>query len=322
MVEIKDFVAIYKEEFGDINNYEKNYKSLDESENMKISDKIVSKLFNKIKKKMNKPDYAYIEKSKGDFSSMKEYGNTIKVINYLYRLSNSSNQSTVDFKKSMNLLNNTVDFLKKEKNNFRKAFNDKNQIIVCLYDATILGLYQVLNYVISDCIIFEGNKYNFVIKANPNYKFNVSDSKSFKSLESILKMHSNGKLNKIFNSKEKLLKEDVTAVAVVAAIIFGVLALLFACRHIIYLFYNTKYRLAEYYENVADMLDMNVLALNPNNEKEAKIREKQLEKSKKLKEKAMRMKLDSKVAEDKAEVDIKEENNELKNEFPDESEII
>ena len=292
--------------------------NLNESQKIKISDKIAAKILSSIKGKMNKPEYKIIEKSKGDFTKFESYSDIQSLSSYLKRLSDMDINSTVDFKNAMNIINDSINFLSSNKYQFMKSFKNNNSIIICLYDATVIGIVECLSLVTSTCIEVETDNYNFTIKAKQSYKRDVTKNKLFKSLQDILKTYSNKKINKVFNLEKEdmsniVKNESGAIVAVGLTLVAVILILLFGIRHIIFFFYTSKIKLSEHLSQTSEMVKINTVSLG-HDERGEKIREKQLKWAEKLDNWSQKLYVDVNFTSQKVDREIEEQDKEISSE--------
>lgn len=292
--------------------------SLNESQKMKISDKIAAKILSSIKSKMTSSDYKMIEKSKGDFTKFESFPDIQSLTSYLKRLSDMDNMATMDFKKAMNIIDDSIMFLIANRQQFIKSFKNKNSVIISLYDATVIGIIECLSLVTTNCIEVIADNYSFTIRAKQSYKKDVTSNKMFKSLEGILKTYSNKKINKVFNLEKEdmsniVKNESSTAIAVGLTLVAVILILLYGIRHIVFFYYTSKIKISEHLAQTSEMVKINTISLS-HDEKGEKIREKQLKWAEKLDKWSQKLFVDTNSTSQKVDREIDEQDKEISSE--------
>lgn len=138
------------------NDYQKikKIKSLSESNKYQMSEALIAKLISHIKKDKSKIDFSDIDKSKGDIRYFKELEGSIKAIFNVYNKCKATNRN---LPMEVNSLPITYDNLIKHTNFFKKAYSEKNEIFILLYESTVNSLIIATSYVISKWIDYVKN---------------------------------------------------------------------------------------------------------------------------------------------------------------------
>ena len=300
------------------------YKSFSEETKVNISDKVSAKIIGSIRKKINKEYFEYIQKSKGNIKNLKDYQNLKKSISLIQSIFNKNNMSTVDMKKSISIVSETMNILELNSDNFMKCFTDKNEMTILLYNSMVAAIIEGINIIIANFIDVKTNQYNLMEITITDSKKTITSGKIFTSMEKFIDMNNNKKLNKVFKINEALnLNEefkvftnvlnkissvkDSTALKIGTAI-FVIVMIPFILRKVVFFICFVKVTLAKKLENVANLLEINASTMNA----DSKVREKQLKSAEKLKELAKKINIDSDIAEKKSDDEIDKNDKEIK----------
>jgi len=316
------------------------YNALTEAEQKVFTKDMVTKLFNTIKNKSLRVNYMGLEKTKGDFTKYPKYNdveNAIKILNNMYN-SNSS-----EAPKEILHCVRTLDLLKKYKNNFTKAFSDKNEPAAILYVNICAALIAGTSKIVAATIEYIKQPTGEYKAAFKKESQNIlKDDVYFESLTRFITMEKTGQLKKLFdisgNLSEEVLDEgviddiiDSTVVGDVKKIwnnisnskagkltktviaTVGILAVvIWAIRVIPYTIYKLRKSISDHLLNLAYFLEEHAYELETDTKKGREVQEKQLRIVEKLKSLGNSISLDDKKAQKEANKDQKKDEEETR----------
>lgn len=229
-----------------------NYDVLCEEEKAKFADGVVTKLFNDIKKKMNKNDYTEINKSKGDVTKLSSYKTMGRALNFLEASSKELMNHEIDDRTKT--LKETYKVLTSHKDVFTEGYKSGNELIMATYCGMVQGLIVGVSETISvtvNTVKLGNSKDNLKAKG---CRYNSS------SIEALKELNALARDGKIRSTGEKLVSRheafDIVAFGVVAqATIACVILILKSLRSITFAFYHRRIKIAEHLRNIAEFVD-------------------------------------------------------------------
>lgn len=310
------------------------YKSLTEADKNVLGKETVNKLFKSIKSKSLKVNYAGIERSKGDITKYVKYNdleNSIKILKNMYDADPSI--APTEIPKVVRCL----DVLKKDKNNYIKAFNEKNEIIILLYTNIVGALIGCTSLLISSTI-------EYIKTPTGNYRAIFTNKKQncknvyIKSIDKFLKLNLTGDLKPLFNTKQLNESFDLSytdeddvlnetffgsmateisgvmkggmALPMMGKVLFIIgiaITVLVLCRYLVYFWFFSRTKISDNLLTLSYFVSENAQSIDTTSEKGQKIAERQLKAAEKLKRLSDIIRVDSEKASAKAESEIEQE---------------
>lgn len=283
--------------------------SLTEAEQVKLSNNMVTKLYNSAINK-NHVNYEDIPLSKGDLTKYVGYSSMIESLNVLRQIANNNNHKIPEIDIVEKAVGNIVAY----RDAFEKGFKLNKQFVIMQYNVLTATCVSSISYLIVSYVEY--------IKRIDKVEFSIVDPKygtgyiGIKSLESFNKSVANGEFGKSINSviKTGVNESLVAIVGVGAGIILGSMAVITLIRRMIFHFYYSRMKMSDYLRLQAYFLELNKNNLNANSnnlspEKRKQVLKKQDDLIKKLNAYADKLKVDSAVTDKKAEAEIKKENS-------------
>lgn len=187
------------------------YSMLTEAEKVHFTKSMVAKLFETVKNKALKVNYAGLEKIKGDITKYPRYSdieNSIKILNNMYH------SAPEDAPQEILSCVRVLDILKKNKNGFVAAYNGKNDAVELLFvnvaAALIIGTSKLVAVTV-EYIKQPNGSYKAIFKENS--KTLMKDDTYFLTLSRFITMDKNGQLKQLLDLT-KTLKEELDIVVV------------------------------------------------------------------------------------------------------------
>lgn len=294
--------------------------NLDEDKKTKLTDKVVTKLFNDIKNKMLSVDYSFVDATKGDIYKLKNYNTIENAISYLYKIYNMNinSKNFVDFKTAIDELSLTFSILKKYNSQFKLGFKLTNPVVVYLYDSVVVALIQSLSFIISQSVEFVKDNIN-LYKPNIKISNNILKNNNVKSLILFNNLERTSNLSKFFKESQQF-KENVftdftkflskaNAFQKIITIIGSTGLVLYIIRTLVYCFYNARVRLSQYLKYLSNFVLMNASTLSDNDPKHVK--EKQEKIAGELEKLADIISIDQTVSSSKTEGQLEDSNKSI-----------
>jgi len=282
--------------------------ALTEAELNNVNNNMVGKLF---KSAIDKSyvDFDDIPDSKGDitkYSGYKTMAETLKTIGDIATRSNiKMNELSIIEKAISNIIAYREQFEKGFKLNKDFIILQYNTLVAMCVESTTLLMVSLVDY------IKRVDKLEFTVV---NSKINIGGI-SITNLDKFNKSVANGDFSKVINSVIKSGAQGFTGVslAIPAAIIVGSILLVNIIREAIFYFYQSRMKLSDFLNTQAMFLELNRNNLEANAAglpaaKKNEIIKKQEKLIGKLRNVADKVKVNSKMAEDKSKTDIKKEN--------------
>ncbi|QQM14720.1 hypothetical protein CPT_MarsHill_186 [Staphylococcus phage MarsHill] len=167
------------------------FKRLEPEEKMEALSVAISKTSEKMLKKSGNKNLKSILSSKGDFKKIKAYKDFEKTFNYIK--SQKSNSFDPKLISVFDTIENSVNLLEKEKNNFKKCFNNGNEVGQIVYTTLASTVMLLTSQLFFLGFSNEDGKLQFDDK-----KLKNKNSLEVNTLENVLKMYKAGKLKDIF----------------------------------------------------------------------------------------------------------------------------
>ena len=285
--------------------------ALTESEQLKVNNEMVAKLFNSALQKSH-VDFDDIPMSKGDVTKYSGYKSMTSSLEQLRQIAISSNIKIREIDIIETALSNIVSY----RNIFEAGFKLGKDFIILQYNALV-----------SACVIGTSSliaSYVDYVKRIDKVEFKIINTKisagnvCINSLETFNKSVASGEFSKVTNSVIKSgVVESVSASAAIGigiGIIGGAIVLVSLIRQLIFYFHFSKQKLSDYLELQATFLEMNKNNLKANSvgmspDKRNAVMKKQDNLIRKLRSLSDKLKIDIKISETKSVNEMKKENS-------------
>ena len=286
--------------------------SVNEADQNAVMTSLANKLYQHIVDKVDDIDFGTIPLSKGDVTKIDNYDQLTDCINIIAEILQQYNQNTESIETIATALQNIID----RTDMFTKAYKLNIEMPIIMYNTMVLSVVSSVSYMISACIEF--------IKAGDNQGFQIALDKAalsktmnnvlFKDLARFNKICGSGEFDKAMNyvinqNTKNLTGWDMYNIGSVAMILGILLLIIPLIRELIFFFYYSRCKVADYFEAQASLLTMNAYNIENNltrGDKEKKeIANKQKKIADKFKKIAEAIKIKNKTGEAKSQNDIK-----------------
>lgn len=288
-------------------NWNRNKLSvLSEEEKVSLSDKIITNLFNDIKRKMLKGDYSIIDKTKGDIKKLSNYDTLTTSIKFLKMIADSSKD--VNLNKIVTDVESCLKYIESQKSIYTRAYELKNEFLVYMYNSTVLAIIECLSLLVAKAVDFNNvNNFN-EIKPEAKKGF-VFQSNYLKVVNMYNDMSKKGKVkvisNRLLNKNEAIALDFVLGVAKAVAGVFVVG--LNIIRYSVFAFYYSRIKISDHLRHLADFVE----GYSNNNKITEKGKKKQEKWIETLNKWADKIDVDNKNSESKSDGDIKNSDNDI-----------
>ncbi|QPI17164.1 hypothetical protein [Staphylococcus phage vB_StaM_SA1] len=167
------------------------FKRLDPEEKMQALTVAISKTSEKMLKKSGNKNLKSVLSSKGDFNKVKAYKDFEKTFKFLK--AHKSRSFDPKLISVFDTVENSVNLLEKEKNNFKKCFNNNNEVGQLVYTTVASSVLLLTTQLFF--LGFDNEQGRLVFNGD---KLRKKDSVELKTLENVLKMYKAGKLRDTF----------------------------------------------------------------------------------------------------------------------------
>lgn len=283
--------------------------ALTEAELKNVNNNMVSKLF---KSAIDKSyiDFDDIPESKGDITKYKGYKSMMKTLKYIEDIVTRSNIKMNE----LDIVNKAISNVTAYREQFEKGFRLNKDFIILQYNTTVAMCVEATTLLMVSLVDYvkRVDKLEFTVV---NSKINIGGI-CITNLDKFNKTVANGDFSKVMNAVIKTGSEALTGTTIAAisiGIVAGTILLVNIMREAIFYFYSARMKLSDFLNTQALFLELNRNNLEANAAglpaaKKNEIIKKQERLMVKLRSMADKIKVSSKIAEEKAKVDIKKEN--------------
>lgn len=261
MIDSMVYDKIIKEHF-DIDHTEtrKILLNLNEADQNAVLNALTSKLYDNIVNKVDDIDYGHIPQTKGDITKLENYEQLAGCIGLMEDLLKEFKQDTTSVKIVKDALENVIE----RKELFEKGFRYNMELPMVTYCTITLSIVSSISFLISACVEF--------IKTPTQEDFDVIIDKValgktkqnllFRNLDKFNKACDKGQIDDCLNYVIKTGIKNLTGIEV--GVVAGSLALtglilniIPILRELIFFFYYSRTKMADYLEIQADLLAIN-----------------------------------------------------------------
>lgn len=284
--------------------------AVNEEDQNRMLTALTSKLYDMIVDKVEDVDFGDIPRSQGNFTKLPSYDKICACVDIMENMVKEYRQKT----DTIIILKDAIKNIVEMRDIFERAFRYKTEMPIMLYNTIALSIVSGMSLLIATCIDF--------VKRPGDSSFDVSfDTVSYvKTREHLLfdnlKKFNNGVANgSIVKAMDTLVRNKMknftgVEIGLWAAGVAGIAVILNIVpilRELIYFFYYSRTRVADYFEVQADLLQMNAQNIELSTGKSAdksKVVERQLKIVDLFRKISDFIAVDSKTAESKSDKDI------------------
>ena len=324
----KDFnhEAIYRsKEFNEAMNYfdieddmtRKVLLSVNEADQNAVMISLSNKLYKHITDKVDDIDFGTIPNSAGDITKIDNYEELVDCLNVITNILNEYNQPL----DSVAIVNTALANMQDRRELFMKAYKLNVELPIVIYNTITLSIVASISYLIAGCIEYVKmpNDAGFNIALDKVAVKKTREAMMYRDLDKFNKSCASGDFDKAmdFVISQNAKKFDGFGMAFAASsvvVIIGILLLIIPLiRELIFLFYYARTRVADYFDNMATLLQMNALNLENSLAREAKTKKEIAAKQKKIADEFKKLsnaiKVNVKTGEAKSTKEIKDLDN-------------
>ena len=257
---------IIKEHF-DIYNDEDTRKvllSINEADQNVVLSSLTHKLYDNIVNKVDDIDFGSIERSQGNITLIQNYNEILGCIEVIKKLLTEYKQDLAP----ISIIENAIKNIKDRTEIWEKGFKFNIEFVMVTYTTMTLAVVSSLSLLISSCIdyIKDTSSESFKATLDTVQLKKTRNSLLFTNLDKFNKSCSKGDLDKALRYIMGNNKQFVGAYAgigimsgvAIAALLLSILPII---QELIFFFYFTRVRVADYFETQADLLQMNAYNL-------------------------------------------------------------
>lgn len=294
--------------------------AVNEADQNAVMTSLSNKLYQHIVDKVDDIDFGTIPTSNGDITKIDNYDKLVDCINIITDILNNYRQPVDNTIGVVNIaLQNLID----RRDMFTKAYKLDVEMPIIIYNTIALSIVSSVSFMISSCIEFiklpsdEG----FEIAIDKAAVSRTSQNLLFIDLAKFNKMCGSGEFDKamdfvIANTVSKgftggpMLAFNASSIAVSLGLVLLIIPVI---RELIFFFYYSRTRVADYFDSQASLLQMNAYNIENSLSREPKTRKEIAGKQRKVadvfKKISNAIKIDSRAADQKSQKDIKELDN-------------
>ena len=294
--------------------------AVNEDDQSKVLVSLTSKLYENIIDKVDDIDFGEIPMTKGDITKLSNYQNLCDCCDTMSKILIEYKQDTKPIDTVITAIRNIED----STDIWKRAFSGNIELPMVVYNTTVLAIIEAASYLISMCVEFikvpSSDTFQIMID-----KSALSKTKGHMVFENLEKFNDAYRKGQIKNAMNYVIKENVknfagTTIGAGAALV-GITSLLFIIipiiRELIFLFYYSRVRVADYFEVQADMLQINAYNVENNRmdltkEQKKNITTKQIKIADKFRKFSNNIAVSAKESEIKASKEISNQNKKYK----------
>lgn len=253
-------------------------------------------------------DFDDIPESKGDITRYSGYSSMVQVLDLIEQLSVKYNTKVPEVQIVRDAISNITAY----RDSFEKGFKLEKEFIILLYNSMVYATVEATSIIISSYVDF--------VKRPDAVEFTIIKDRTrgghtvIQNLQKFNKSVKNGDLAKVLRAVINTGKENLIGIddLVVPTIIIGaVITLVPLIRELIFGFYYSRMRLSDYLEQQAMLLEINKQNIESSNRparEKTRIVKKQERTIQNLHRLSEKIKVDNKMSDSKATVELHKEN--------------
>ena len=286
---MNDYSGIYRptgylqvmKEYMDFDDKETRHvcMAVTEADQNQLLASLTSKLYDNIVEKVDDIDFGDIPRTKGDITKLPNYDKIVGCIDTLRSILVQYKQKTDCVDTISTALNNIVS----RKELFEKSYRYNIELPIVLYNTICLSIVSAISLLISTTIEFikSPNKDSYEVAFDYTALSKTKDHLLFVNLENFNKACAKGDVDTCINMVLKNGVKNFTGIEIgIAAGTMALIALILnivpIMRELVFFFYYSRTRVADYFDIQADLLQMNAhnVELNTNGDHDARSKEK------------------------------------------------
>lgn len=287
--------------------------AVNEADQGVVMTSLSNKLYQYIVDKVDDIDFGTIPQSKGDITKIDNYEELVDCINIIGEILQAYNQPTDSIMTIQSALQNMIDRV----DLFSKAYKLNVEMPIIIYNTIALAIVSSVSYMISTCIEFikQPDNQGFEIALD---KIAVSKTKEnilFQDLAKFNRICDKGDFDKAMDYVIKQNSNQFTggafafATSTIAVSVGLILLIIPIIRELIFFFYYSRTKVADYFDTQATLLTMNAYNIENNLTKEDKSKKEIAKKQKAIADKfkafSNKIKVNVKTSEAKTTNEIK-----------------
>ena len=309
--------------------------AVNEADQNTVMVSLANRLYAHIVEKIDDIDFGTIPNSKGDITKVDNYDKLVDCVGIITEILQQYHQDVTPASTISLAISNMVD----RKEMFMKAYALGTEMPIIIYNTMVLAIFSSVSYLISSCIEFvkSSDGEGFDIALNKTGMVRTKDFLLFDNLKKFNKLCSSGEFDKAMDFVIKQNAKNFSGLALYgvggAAVVFGIILMIIPLiRELVFFFYYSRTRVADYFDAQATLLTMNAYNIENNLTTDPKEKKKIVDKQKKIsdifKKISNKFKVDSRTAEAKSAKDISKLNadkykySDVSNTIPDSSNSV
>lgn len=335
VIRSKEYVKVMNEFFDKTDNEtRKVLLAVNEEDQTKVISSLTAKLYENVIDKVDDIDFGEIPLTRGDITKLSNFDNMNKCLVNIEQILLEFKQDVKPARTIMIAIDNIIN----TKDIWTKAYATNIELPMITYNTIVLAIIESTSYLVAMAIEFikTPSKDTMQVVIDKSGLTKSKDHMIFKNLESFNEACRKGQVQKAMNHviETNLSKKNFVSLGTigVGATIGGIIGLLFCIipiiRELIFLFYYNRVRVSEFFEQQADILQINSYNVENNRldltkEERTNISKKQLKVAEKFRKFSDFLAVKFKDSENKAVKDIKKETqkkykaDEIMDELPD-----
>lgn len=291
--------------------------TVNENDQNVVMTSLSNKLYKHIVDKVDDIDFGTIPMSRGDITKIDSYDKLVDCINIITDILQNYNQPLDSINTVSLSLQNLID----RKDMFEKAYALNVQMPIIIYNTIALSIVSSVSFMISSCIEFikAPDDEGFEIAVDRAGLAKTKDNLLFRDLAKFNKICASGEFDKAMDfvmqqnaakGSKNFVGYGVAFTASSIAVSLGLILLIIPIiRELIFFFYYSRSKVANYFDAQATLLQMNAYNIENNLAKDIKDKKEVAKKQRKVadffKKISNGIKVETKTGEKKAESEIK-----------------
>ena len=240
-------------------------KSIEEADQNKVLLALTSKLYDHLVEKVDDIDFGDSPKSRGDITKLPNYAKVVDCISIIRGILENAKQDL----EPVIILEDAVKNLNEYKEVFIKGYQLNMELPMVVYNTMVLSIYSGISILISSCIEFikSTDDTGFDIALDKVQLKKTKDALIFRDLKAINSSFDKGALPNALNqmlrqnSKNLIGAASVGTIALAGAIIGVILNIIPILRELVYFFFYSRTKVADYFDAQSALLQMNAYNL-------------------------------------------------------------
>ena len=291
--------------------------AVNETDQNTVMVSLANRLYSHIVDKVDDIDFGSIPNSRGDITKIENYDKLVDCVNIITEILQQYHQDVAPVATVNTAIQNIID----RTDMFTTAYKIGTEMPIIIYNTITLAIVSSVSYLISSCIEFikSSDTDGFDIAINKTGLVKTKDCLLFEDLKKFNKLCASGEFDKAMDFVIKQNAKNFSGISMYgiggAAMIFGIILLIIpVIRELIFFFYYSRTKVADYFEAQAALLTMNAYNIESNLTRDSKDKKEIAKKQKKIaevfKKLSNKISIENKTGASKAEKDITKLNKE------------